>query len=343
MRETSNRKPLKFRSEMPPGLDWWGGEKNMGVVLHFRIFVLSVLMGFLFLSLLPVPVMGQWQRIGENVDLVVVGYDQIEGQNLVYATKRTDGSVYQYNNIPLSWTEIGKNYQWRPNAPLDQPLKMLAFGGHGLFGLYSAQVWNYTGKPGAWGWYPSGPWGAIYGGQGGLYAAIYGEGTIFNYDYDRAKKTGLLWALIGKEPAKMLAVGSDEYHLYRLAADGSGVWWFDRAKYGWAMIGGPAKEIYAGGTQLFATNPNTGNIYRYNGKPFSWTQIGGPGKMFAVDYQGRLYGLSPDGRGVYQFSGTPMKWKQIGGPAGSIHAGGNQARVYATNPQTHDLWTLFLP
>jgi hypothetical protein len=101
--------------------------------------------------------------------------------------------------------------------------------------------------------------------------------------------------------------------------------------------------IYAGGAELFAVSPATGDIYRYNGVPNSWTRIGGPGKMFAADYNGRLYGISPDGGAVFMYTGTPMKWNKIGGAAESIYAGGYEPRVYATIPTTHDLWELRLP
>jgi hypothetical protein len=93
--------------------------------------------------------------------------------------------------------------------------------------------------------------------------------------------------------------------------------------------------VIAGGTRLYATNPDTGDIYRYEGVPMSWTKVGGPGSQFAAN-NSTLYGLSPDGSGVWQFSGTPMDWTQVGGPAGSISAGGD--RLYATNPDTGDIY-----
>ncbi|TGA83236.1 hypothetical protein [Streptomyces sp. MZ04] len=108
-------------------------------------------------------------------------------------------------------------------------------------------------------------------------------------------------------------------------------------------IGGPARRIFAGGAGLFATNPRSGDIYRFGGLPGAWTRIGGPGKTFVV-VGGRLYGLSPDNSGdnsgvksgVYEWTGKGHAWTKIGGPAGLIRADGDC--LFATNPETGDLY-----
>ena len=105
----------------------------------------------------------------------------------------------------------------------------------------------------------------------------------------------------------------------------------------WIQIGGPAAAIYAGGNELFATNPDSGDIYRYNGSPFDWTKVGGPGLTFAVNGLGELFGISPDGGGVFYWTGTPEQWTQIGGPAGNIFSGRSEG-VCATNPDSRDVW-----
>ncbi len=94
--------------------------------------------------------------------------------------------------------------------------------------------------------------------------------------------------------------------------------------------------MYGGGDELFATDPKTGDIYRYNRTPLYWTKIGGPGKMFAVDSYGELYGIAPDGKSVWQYDGKPMKWTKIGGSAGHIYAGGKN--LFVTNPQTGNIY-----
>lgn len=86
----------------------------------------------------------------------------------------------------------------------------------------------------------------------------------------------------------------------------------------WRVIGGPAAAIFAGKAGLFATNPDTGDIWRYEGTPETWTRVGGPGATFAVGSQ--LYGLSPDRCGVWAFTGTPLQWTQVGESAQAIAA-----------------------
>src|SRR3990170_2029056 len=89
----------------------------------------------------------------------------------------------------------------------------------------------------------------------------------------------------------------------------------------WTKIGGKAKELYAGGAGLFATSPDSGDIYRFNGKAKPWTKVGGPGFMFVANDQ-TVYGLTPNRGGVYEYLGSPGKWKAIGGTALEIVAGG---------------------
>ncbi|MGW4650170.1 hypothetical protein [Kitasatospora sp. NPDC004289] len=101
----------------------------------------------------------------------------------------------------------------------------------------------------------------------------------------------------------------------------------------WSQIGGPAGEIYTGGGVLLATNPSSGDVYKYDGA--NWARIGGPGRKFAVGGSGQIYGLSPDSSGVYQWlSGT--NWKQIGGPALDIVAGGS--RMIAIEPGSGNVY-----
>jgi len=140
----------------------------------------------------------------------------------------------------------------------------------------------------------------------------------------------------------MFAVGpadAQQPNLVGLSPDGGGVYLliYEADQQGltarWEQIGGPAGAIYAGEAGIFASNPDSGDLYAYDGTPMSWTRIGGPGKTFAV--AGQLYGLSPDSSGVWQYSGTPMQWSQIGGPAQRIATGPDQ--VCAVEPGTHHL------
>jgi hypothetical protein len=89
----------------------------------------------------------------------------------------------------------------------------------------------------------------------------------------------------------------------------------------WTQIGGPVKELYAGGLGLFATNPSTNDIYHFEGVGESWSKSGGAGASFAVTNHD-LYGLSSDKSAVYRMT-SPGNWEQVGGPAGTLVGGGN--------------------
>ncbi len=75
----------------------------------------------------------------------------------------------------------------------------------------------------------------------------------------------------------------------------------------WTQIGGPAATLITGGNDLYATNPDTGDIWQWN-----------------------------DQQVVYHYDGTPYNWTQIGGPADAIAAAGDY--LYALSPGTHNVW-----
>jgi hypothetical protein len=89
----------------------------------------------------------------------------------------------------------------------------------------------------------------------------------------------------------------------------------------------PVSTIYGGGYGLFATNAQTGDIYRWSvngGNDISgatWNRIGGPGAEFAVTGDG-LYGLTPDRGAIYRYTGTGSTWTRFSGPAEHIYGGG---------------------
>lgn len=120
--------------------------------------------------------------------------------------------------------------------------------------------------------------------------------------------------------------------VYVLSPDRSGVFAYDGQT--WTQIGGPAGALYAGGAGLFATHPQTGDIYHYNGSPMNWSRIGGPARTFAVNDDG-VYGLSSDGQGVHHWTGG-TSWTQVGGPAGTLYAGSH--KLLATHPQSGDVY-----
>ncbi len=83
------------------------------------------------------------------------------------------------------------------------------------------------------------------------------------------------------------------------------------------------------GDAIFATDPNTGEIYSYNRGSFAWIKVGGPGREFAANNR-TIYGVSPTDFGIYEFSGSPGTWTRVGETPLSIIAGGD--RLYAINP-----------
>jgi hypothetical protein len=164
----------------------------------------------------------------------------------------------------------------------------------------------------------------------GLYVVRPPNGDIFYYVGRHPEKK------IGG-PGKSFVIAGDK--LYGISPDGSGVYEFTGTPGQWKKVGGPAQAIYGRGgsnesSKLFATNPQTGDIYSYDSSG-QWTKIGGPGKMFATDGV-HLYGLSPDGSAVYRYDETPGNWVKVGGAAAEIYGGGGY--LYATNPQTGDVY-----
>ena len=183
------------------------------------------------------------------------------------------------------------------------------------------------------------PAGAIYAGPAAIFATNLQTGDLWRWD--GGDSWSMSWTKVGG-PGKMFVVLEDTP--YRISPDGSGVWQYTGTGEVWHQIGGPAGTLYGRSVYLYATNPQTGEIVRWNGRtvppstPPSWTKVGGPGKMFAIDGAENLYGLSPDSSGVWKYTGTGEVWIQIGGPAGAIYAGWPGVLLYATNPQTGDLW-----
>lgn len=142
------------------------------------------------------------------------------------------------------------------------------------------------------------------------------------------------WTRIGG-PGKDFVV-AEMGQLYGLSEDSKSIWKYSGRGQQWTKIGDAAAGIYGGDDGLFATNPVSKDLLKYDPVANRWTGTGGPGKMFAVGAKGHLYGLAPNGASVWKYDGTGTKWTQIGGPAGKIYAGGN--KLYATNPTTGEVF-----
>ena len=108
------------------------------------------------------------------------------------------------------------------------------------------------------------------------------------------------------------------------------------------QIGGPADRIYVAGSGLYATNPNTGHLWKYNSAPLrlsrqAWTDIGDAEYEFAAD-DSTIYAISKDQSSVWQYTGTGREWTTLFAPPGGkldgIYAGGSG--LYVRN--TKGLW-----
>ncbi|ASR34863.1 hypothetical protein BAY61_07585 [Prauserella marina] len=117
---------------------------------------------------------------------------------------------------------------------------------------------------------------------------------------------------------QMRTAAVSENTLYALTPERDEVLMFDGVT--WSRIGGPAAEIYAGGGQVYATSPTTGDIFWYEHETTTWHRIGGPGQQFTVDDAGIIQGLNSTG--IYEWWGGTTGWRKLGGPAASIRSGG---------------------
>ena len=175
--------------------------------------------------------------------------------------------------------------------------------------------------------------GTLAGGEQLLYGVPRGGDGV--YLHEGAQQ----WIKVGG-PGKMFAL-DNVGNLYGLSPDGGGVFRYTGTPMApWTQVGGPAATIYAGGSALFATNPQSGDIYRYDGKLSPWERVGNPGR-FAVDGNGRLFGVSPDGSSIRAYDAGSKTWQviadqRIAGPIGELYAGGSS--LYATMGSDADVY-----
>lgn len=205
-----------------------------------------------------------------------------------------------------------------PLSFLDTPVS-----GSNLYALSPSKdsIWKWSGSGSSW-TQIGGASSRLMSGGFGTFSVQPGTGDIYRYE-----GSPYSWTRVGG-PASSFAVNA--VGLYR--RDSAGVSKWSGSGTTWTQVGGPAAALYAGGNDLFATDPILGNIYRYSGTPMQWSQIGDSGTTWAVNANG-IYGLNDFG--VFQWTGTGTYWVWIGGPAGALFAGGNS--LYATVPFFGDL------
>jgi hypothetical protein len=180
-------------------------------------------------------------------------------------------------------------------------------------------VWRYRG-PDDWEWM-GGPAERIYAGGDKVYVTK-SDGTVHRWE------GGTRWTHIGGAGASFAVDASGT--LYGLTPSRDEVWRFTGIPHVWDRIRGPARDIYAGGPNVYATKPS-GQIDAWDSLTWTWTEVGRAGAMFAVDLNGTLYGLTPDRDAIWRYSGTPYHWTPVGGPASAIYPSGRTG-VFATSP-----------
>ncbi|MFC1761800.1 hypothetical protein ACFL6U_06940 [Planctomycetota bacterium] len=270
---------------------------------------------------------GTWVKIFDPVGMVVAGYNKVKQEKMLYASDLATGDIYQFMGkagIHWNWIKVGG------------PAKQMVLDAQGK--LYSLSpdgkgVYKYNGTPMQWTQIGHAA-GSIYPDVNGVCATNPDNGDVYRY-----LGSPFSWLRIGG-PGKTFVSDAKGY-IYALSPDGSDIWRYD-GLYGpavpWEKIGGAAANIFARGLGVYATNPDTGDVYFYHGKPFRWTRIGGPAKSFSVDVEGRLYGLATDNGSIWRHEASvnePAYWGHIGGAAANIYAG--RREIFATSPQTKNL------
>ncbi|MEU9148802.1 phospholipase A2 [Streptomyces sp. NPDC048349] len=145
--------------------------------------------------------------------------------------------------------------------------------------------------------------------------------------------------------------------VYALSSDRQGVYEWSTHQNNWIKVHGPARNLYAGGKNLYVTDQAVGDIHKYGGKPDQWNRIGGPGLTFVATGE-KVYGISPDSSGVWEYTGKTGEtgekdvWTRIGGPARNLYAGPAEhvrrsvkdlnrrppSTLYTTDPATGGLY-----
>ncbi|KAK4191088.1 hypothetical protein QBC35DRAFT_460500 [Podospora australis] len=176
------------------------------------------------------------------------------------------------------------------------------------------------------------PVATLYGGGFTLLATPPDNSDVKTW----ARRPTNSWVKLGGPGATFAATA---IFVYGISPNRDGVWKWNNDGTDWRRIGGPAKDLIVGGyNSVFATNPDSGDIFHWISGD-KWEKVGGPGFEFAVDGQGGLYGISPNKGGVMKWQGSGMNWTKIGGAASRIFAGG--AGVFVLNPDNTEIrrWT----
>jgi hypothetical protein len=301
------------------------------------------LTGILFLS---AGSQAGWNKIWDKeVGIVVVDHNLLNGNTRLFATDKATGDLYSYNAVSHGWTRASG------------PAKSFVSSGEGLYKLSSdgGATSRYI-TPDNWEFIPGGSALNLIGGGNKLYCTKGPNRDLYEF-------TGSSFKLIKDGRAKVFAAGGcaytenpPEWYGFICRIDDSGVWKYRGLSDStpvWEKIGGPAKLLYVGVQSVFATDPVTGNIFRWR-TGTDWEQVGYSGKMWAIDitsnigitreFEETLYGLIPSGNDIYRWNGNPDPddWTKVNTnalnnakPLRGIHAGGGH--LYAVG-KAGKLW-----
>jgi hypothetical protein len=273
---------------------------------------------------------GKWEQISGATSIVVQGagnpIEAITRQLYIVKVPQQDIFLHQAKGNEKRIGGPGKTF-------------LIADDSENLYALSPDSNGVYMYKETSFNWVKIG--GAakeIYGGLLGLCAINLNNEAYFYHEVLKSNIWVKEWEKIS-DTVKMIAIGKNS--VYKISLSNNEVYEYNFSQKTWTRIGGAAKEIYAGGNKLYATNPDNGDIWQY--KNNKWNKIGSTAKMFAVcPRSGSLYRLTEEGVWYYQENNN--KWFKIGGPARKIFVGGlvtnNNCpnKIYATNPQTEELW-----
>ena len=227
-----------------------------------------------------------WERVWGPTEFVVVNGETGVVFAKPAASAGLTGGIYRWDGTPFGWTALGGGTMvacvtagWAPHTDL------YGIDGQGVVHRYEqgAGSWLAIGGP------SNGTAARIYGGPDQLLAtAAQGSPDVFQWDAFTST-----WVKIGG-PGKKFAVGKSSDIEFRLQvygqspddapAPGKGIHQWRGA---WYKEGGPAGDIFVSQSQLFATNPTSGDLLMKS--PTGWKRIGDPGHQFATDHRGHIY------------------------------------------------------
>ncbi|MFJ8164180.1 phospholipase A2 [Streptomyces sp. NPDC096136] len=230
--------------------------------------------------------LNNWRKVKGTTEKLYAGGDA------VYAIEPGRGDISKYDTNTDKWPVIGG-----PGATFAATSKHL----YGISPDHN-MVMEYDAKKNTWRKVGDRAQDLYAGPQGALYVTNPDDKTIHRYDGQ--------WNVVGG-PGATFAV--TDQSLFGLTPDHKAVVQYDAGRKKWTAIGGPAGTILAG-NNLYATNPDTGDLYKYGAG--RWDRISDKAAAFATSGY-HLYRLTPDGHSVQTIirRGIYEEWKDLRGPA----------------------------